>query len=214
MLGINYAFYEDKYKDMLTGAFADDPKSYKTLLKAVHLFYTDKCQKAVALLEKLEPHCETIHDYTSVLIFKALSYRDMKLMNKSAETYEALLQRNPASSRAWSNLSLIYSDLGRHRDACDALRNAVAYDPDNPYAHCNLAYLYVKNGEAEKALESAHRAMALNPRLAPAMSAASVAYAMLGDKSNSERYFALYGANGGDAEALRDTLSRMSYGSR
>lgn len=210
MFGINYSFYEDKYKDIISGVFADNPKNYKALLKAIHLFYTNKNQQAVAILEKLADSCTSIEDITVVLLFKALSYKDMKMLNSSAETYEILLQKNPSYSRAWSNLGLLYMDMGKAREAGDALRNALAYNPENPYAYCNLAAYYTQTGDAAKALECSLKALKLFPRLTPAMSAASLAYAMMGDTENSEYYFKLYGANGGDANSLRILLDRVN----
>lgn len=211
MFGIDYSFVEDKYKDIITGAFAENPKSYKMLLKGIHYFYTNKNQQAIAIFEKLEASCKRIEDETVVFLFKALSYKDMKMYNSAAETYELLLQKNPSYSRAWSNLGLLYMDMGRSREAGDALRNALAYNPENPYAYCNLAAYYTQTGDAEKALESSLKALKLYPRLTPGMSAASLAYAMLGDKENSEYYFKLYAANGGDSDSLRILIDRV-YG--
>ncbi len=210
MFGTDYSFYEDKYKDIISGTFTNSPKNYKTLLKAIHYFYTNKNQQAIVILEKLEVSCESIEDITVVLLFKALSYREMKMFNSAAETYEVLLQKNPTYSRAWSNLGLLYMDMGKAREAGDALRNALAYNPQNPYAYCNLATYYIQVGDAQKALEAALKAHKLFPRLTPAMSAASLAYAMMGDTENSEYYFKLYGANGGDADSLRILIDRVT----
>lgn len=209
MFGTDYSFYEDKYKEIISGAFAENTKSYKTLLKAIHLFYTNKNQQAIAILEKLENSCKRIEDITVVLLFKALSYKDLKMFNSAAETYELLLQKNPSYSRAWSNLGLLYMDMGKAREAGDALRNALAYNPENPYAYCNLAAYYTQTGDAKKALECAMKALRLFPRLTPAMSAASLACAMLGDRENSEYYFRLYAANGGDSDSLRILIDRV-----
>lgn len=90
------------------------------------------------------------------------------------------------------------------------MRNALAYNPENPYAYCNLAAYYTQTGDAAKALECSLKALKLFPRLTPAMSAASLAYAMMGDIENSEYYFKLYGANGGDANSLRILLDRVN----
>ena len=209
MFGIDYSFIEDKYKDIISGAFAENPKSHKTFLKGIHYFYTNKNQQAIAIFEKLEANCKRIEDVTVVLLFKALSYREMKMYNSAAETYELLLQNNPSYSRAWSNLGLLYMDMGRSREAGDALRNALAYNPENPYAYCNLAAYYTQIGDAQKALECALKAMKLFPKLTPAMSAASLACAMLGDTEKCEYYFKLYAANGGNAEALRILIDRV-----
>ncbi|MCI7804750.1 MAG: hypothetical protein MR503_06720 [Oscillospiraceae bacterium] len=42
-----------------------------------------------------------------------------------------------------------------------------------------------------------------------AMSAASLAYKMMGDYENSENYFRLYCMNGGDSDALKKALENV-----
>ncbi len=209
MFGVNYNVYEDKYKDILAGSFEDN-KNRKILLKGIHLFNTNKNQQAIDVFEKLEKICESVDDITVVLLFKALTYKQMKMNNFSAEAYEKLLQNNPSYSRAWSNLGMLYLEMGKTREAGDALRNALAYNPENPYAYCNLATYYVTAGEAEKALEAGLKALKLFPQLMQVMSAVSMAYAMLGDTENSEFYFKRYCANGGLGENLRILLDNIN----
>lgn len=198
--------YEIQYKDIIGEAFQNDKKSYSKLMNAIYFFNTDKCRKAVNILEKLENSCITTADFIAVLMFKALSFKDMNLPNAAAETYEELLRHDVTYSRAWSNLSIIYSQEGRKDDAYSALRNAVAYNPDNTYAYSNLATFCVQNGQYEIAVENALKALKLNPAIAPAMSAAAIAYSFLGDYENAEKYCVMYGTYGGDAKHLRTLL--------
>ena len=198
--------YEIQYKDIIGDAFQNDKKSYSKLMDAIYFFNADKCKKAVSILEKLENCCITTADFIAVLMFKALSFEDMNLPNAAAETYEELLRHDVTYSRAWSNLSITYSRTDRNEEALSALKNAVAYDPDNAYAYSNLATFCVRSGEYEIALENALKALKLNSNLAPAMSAAAIAYSNLDDYENAEKYCGMYGAHGGDAEHLHTLL--------
>ncbi|MGN1481517.1 tetratricopeptide repeat protein [Porcipelethomonas sp.] len=206
----DYRVYKDKYKDIINDAFEHDSKSYKQLMKAIHMFNIDKDKEALKILNKLEDSCVSISDHSAVLTFKALVLRDQNMSNAAAETYEELLKSDVSNSRAWSNLGLIYYEQGRTAEACRAYENAVTYNPDNAYAYCNLASFYVNNNEPQKALENAMHALEINGKLYQAMSAASVACKLLGDDEMSEKYFKMYGTNGGDTKNLRQVLENIS----
>ena len=54
------------------------------------------------------------------------------------------------------------------------------------------------------------KALEINGKLYQAMSAASIAYKMLGDDEMSEKYLKMYGANGGNTKNLRQVLENTS----
>ncbi len=202
----DYKIYEDKYKDIIREAFRDDKKSYRKLMWGITLFNRDQPDQAISTLRPLLDMCTGYQDTSAVYTFMGLCH-DMKgEFNSAIECYEALLVHESSNSNAWSNLGYAYSAVGRSDKAYAAYEQAIRNNTENPYAWNNMAACCLNNGEHERALEYALKALSLNNKLYQAMSAASIAYAHLGDKENAEKYCKMYGAAGGDASALKIKL--------
>lgn len=216
MLGIknkrsvfDYKVYEDCYKDIVGDTFRDDKKSYRELLQVAVYYNRDEYKKAHKLLDKLETKCIETKDYSAVLRFRALCLEQENKVQQVITVYERLLQYDTANSSVWSNLGIYYMKVGRTKDAYQAYTNAVLYGPGNPYAYNNLATYYIKTGEASLALENALRALEIDARMHQAMSAAAMAYKMLGDNTNADKYCKMYGVNGGNAKDLKNVLDNI-----
>jgi len=207
--GGNYAAYEDAYRDMIAGAFAEDKKSYKKLLKAIVCFDQDKYKKAHRILNKLSKKCTRAKDYDAIYMFHALCYNGECKLTETIEAYQKVLQYNATNSRAWSNLGKCYITLGDEKAAFNAYSNAILYDSANPYAHVNMAVYYIDTKQPQSALEHALKAFELNANLPQAMSAAAVAYKMLDDDKNTEKFCQLYQMNGGNLEGLLYRLNMI-----
>ncbi|MBQ8514426.1 MAG: tetratricopeptide repeat protein [Ruminococcus sp.] len=206
---LDYMVYEEQYKPFLGEAFRTDKASYRRLMAALTWFNRNKTDKAIGILNKLYASCASADDFSAVLFFKALCLEEKKQFQEAAACYEELLTYNTGHATAWSNLGILYQNMGKGQEAFRAFQNAVTHDPNNAYAHNNIASCYMKNGETEAALKSALRAIELNSKLYQAMGAASMAYKLLGDEENAEKYCRMYGSNGGNAAQLRDVLARM-----
>ncbi len=203
------SIFEEKYKDIISGTFSKDKRSYKKLRQAIVFYNTDEFQKAHKLLDKLLKKCKSKQDYSAVYMFHALCFVDEAKMDDAIVAYEKLLQYDSTNSRAWSNLGLRYMEKGRMAEAKVAYGNALMYNPDNPYAYNNLGTCYLRMGEPKQALDYALKAIGLDATLYQAMGLAAMAYQSLGDTENAEKYCNMYGANGGDARDLRETLKHM-----
>lgn len=202
--------YADRYKEIIGDAFQNDSKSFNQLIDAIVDFNYDKYDKAIKKLDRLaETSCTAPCDYSAVLTFKALCLESQKLNNAAIETYEELLRYDVSNSNAWSNLGLLYKEKGDSAKCENAYLNAIRCNPKNPFAYNNIAALYFSRGDAEKTLEYALRAIELKPDMYQAMSAASLAYKMLSDYENSEKYFKLYSINGGDSDSLKKALEAV-----
>jgi FkbH-like protein len=73
------------------------------------------------------------------------------------------LARSPQSMRGWRARGIALDRLGRHAEACDAFRQAIEVDPVSPEGLIALSVSHRMAGEAEAALETAERAVALAP---------------------------------------------------
>lgn len=203
------SFYEKQYKDIVEGTFTDDKKNYRELLQVAMYYNRNQYHKAYRLIDKLLKQCKRVKDYSAVYMFRALCLADEGKNEETIQAYEKLLQYDMANSRAWSNLGLRYMELGKTKEAKDAYSNAILYDSQNAYAYNNMANFYIRTGEVEAALEYALKAIELNGAFYQPMSAAAMAYQMLGDEENAEKYCKMYGANGGDAKYLRGILASL-----
>ena len=205
----DYKVYETEYKDILGGTFREDKKSYRKLLNVTVCYNRDQIKKAHKLLDELQEKCVEVRDYTAVYTFRALCFEQEGMYEQAIAAYEKIVQYDMTNSRAWSNLGLRYVEMGRDEEAFQAYSNAILYDSRNPYAYNNMAVYYVNTGEAELALENALKALELNSRLYQAMSAAAMAYKMLGDDVNAEKYCKMYGTNGGNYRELKGVLDTL-----
>lgn len=205
----DYKNYEEAYKNILESVFRQDNKSYKKLLKAVVCFNQDKYKKAHKLLSRLEKKCIYSQDYVAVYSFRAICYDAEKRYEQSIIYYEKVLQHNTASALAWSNMGICYRELGREKDAYMAYSNAIMYNPQDAYAHNNMAFCLIDTNEPERALKYALKAIQYNANLSEAMEAAAIAYKMLGDYLNMEKYCKMYGMNGGNIQKLRCHLDAI-----
>lgn len=148
-----------------------------TIINELIGFYRDASEydKAEAYCEKLLPFMEraglkdTVHYGTSCLNI-ANAYRAAGKLDTSLQYYEMVREiyykvLEPADFR-WAglnnNLSLLYQEMGRYDDACQALKDALAIVKNIPEAvielavtYTNLAASYMKAGnvtEAENAI--------------------------------------------------------------
>lgn len=200
---------EEQYKDIIGETFPKDKRSYKKLRQAIVLYNMDEFEKAHKLLDKLLKKCKSSKDYVAVYMFHALSFTEEQKIDDAIGAYEKLLQYDATDSRAWSNLGTRYMDIGKLEEARNSYRNAIMCNPDNPHAYNNLGACYFKLGEPQPAVDYALKALGLCGTLYPAMGLAAMAYHMLGDKENVEKYTRMYGANGGDVQQLRERLKHM-----
>jgi len=188
----NTVQYSELYKHIIRDAFVNDKTGYRKLMQGIALFNNDCHDKAIKHLTKLEKRCMTCHDTSAVLFFIASTHEDKGELSKATETYERLLKIDASCSSAWSNLGLIHHAAGRSADAKYALNQALLYNPDNPYAYCNLANVLYKNGEFEEAKKLGLKAFQLNNRLPAAASITALCYACLGDAENAMKFCHIY----------------------
>lgn len=203
---LNRRLYKKSYAAHLGSAFENDKKSLNSLLYAIGLFNSDKCQKAIGYLYQLEAKCKTPDDYAAVYFFTALCFEELEMSVNAMESYENLLSHKPDHSIALSNLGLLYQYQGNSEKAFVCYLKAVKADPSNAFAHSNLANHYLREGKPEAALKSAKEAMRLDLSIKAAISAAAVASAQLGLNNEAMEYCRLYGKHGGNTSELEEIL--------
>ncbi len=107
---------------------------------------------------------------TDALYLLGLLTQGTRRFAESAELFQRAVHENPRSAKYLVNLGLSLGGmgLGRTREATDALRAAVAIDPDIPAAWSNLGNEFRNDLKFEEAIDAYRRALRLKPDFADA----------------------------------------------
>ncbi|HRP18581.1 MAG TPA: tetratricopeptide repeat protein, partial [Ginsengibacter sp.] len=82
--------------------------------------------------------------------------------------YERALKKDDQLNEARLNLSVVYSSLGKNKEALEVLQQALKVQPKNDRIYFNLALLYNElneKGKAESSLDEAAKLNSQNPRV-------------------------------------------------
>ncbi|MBQ8496596.1 MAG: tetratricopeptide repeat protein [Clostridia bacterium] len=201
-------FFRDHYGQHIGRAFIIPSKASKKFFAALEYYQYNQPSKLVDAMRELESACTNNDERFAVVFFKALGYDAMKSYANAAAAYEkALLYRE--DSTAASNAGSCYQNLEDYDRAIDTYLFAIKIEPDNAYPYNNLAQLYNRKAEYEKALFYAETAIEKKENFRQAYSAKAVASAMLGDYEEFEDAARKYVLYGGDRNALTVHLKQL-----
>lgn len=203
------AAYRKHYEDIVGNAFANDPKQEKTFLRALEAYALNQPADCLKHLGRLTPSYQSYSDRFAVTFFCALCYDDMKMYAQAIGLYEQALQLREHATAA-SNMGICYQRIGNYEDAIAAYERAIAIDPVLAHPHNNIAHLYIRMDELEKALPYAIKAAELDNKLAPAYSAMAICYAMAGDREPYEKARRQAVLCGADEADIRYVLQKMN----
>lgn len=208
------SFFEKQYEKEIGSAFPEpDRKSEKKrLLKGIKAYNENRHYQALKHLTGLLDSCKNPADYAATYLFIALCYDDLKQPEKVKEAYNCLLDHDPSSSRAFSNLGMVYAAEGDTEKAKYCYARAIETDSENPYAYNNMAQLCIRLGRWREAIPYAERALALKSNLHAAANALAIAHYAVGERAESRRYVDISVLNGGDREALENIFHMMDHG--
>jgi tetratricopeptide (TPR) repeat protein len=93
-----------------------------------------------------------------------LGYRAYQEGNyeRAEDYFKKAVDLNPRMWQAWAHLGATQYTLQRYGDAEASLRRAIQIEGRYAHAHYNLALVYDRRGEKEKALRAARRAVELD----------------------------------------------------
>ena len=78
----------------------------------------------------------------------------LRRLDETIALEEYMVERDPLSSSAHSNIASSYMAAGRFDDAVTSLRTAMRLSPDRVYGRSSLAYALLMSGDAQAALEA------------------------------------------------------------
>lgn len=200
---------EKQYSAELKSAFADAPALRQKLLRAIRLYNTNRYEKAAKKLIALMPECRGADDHPAVGLFLALTFTDMQLYKGAIEIYEKLIEMNVATPTMYNNLGHIYITIGDNQSALSYLTVAVQNDPENEYAHNNLANLYFDVYNFEKAKTHALRALEINRTRTTASSLLAIIYSLEDNEEEAARYTHMAVAAGYDPDKLKRAIAHF-----
>ncbi len=203
------SLYTKAYADYIQNVFPEDRKLEKLFFDAVDDYNHDKPAAGVAKLEKLRVSCVRSSERYAVTVFLALCLDDMQVYDKAAEQYRAALAIKPHSSLA-SNLGLVLERLGQQEESAAAYAQAIRLDPGNANVWNNIAQQHLRNGEYEKARETAEKAAQLNPKLYQAHNALAISSYMLGDREAYEQHYRRAVSNGSDGARIKAYIASLN----
>lgn len=212
--GASLGKYESLYRQHIGTAFSrpDQKKNKRTLLRAIANYNEDKYGAAIKSLSALRNECKSKDDHSAVLLFLALSYTDIGMINEAVATYQEFVKRAPDNSTAWSNLSVLYRKQGKIDESIKCIENALEYDQNNAHAWNNLSQAYLAAGKWEKVILPARRALDIKSDIYQAETALTVAYFAMNEREKSKQYFDLAVLHGANSQNLTSILNGMASG--
>jgi tetratricopeptide (TPR) repeat protein len=160
-----------------------------------------------------ETYREVAQEYRRLRVYdRAFDYlgRALKFDSKDATTHDALartwrdsgmphlavgdayraIYHAPKSAAARNTLGTLFQAMGRRAEARTQYEIASRLDPLAGYAHNNLCYGWILDGDASQALQACRRALSLDPQSPIAHNNAGLAYALAGDLTAARESFA------------------------
>jgi Flp pilus assembly protein TadD len=96
----------------------------------------------------------------------------------------------PKSAAARNTLGTLFQAMGRRAEARAQYEFATKLDPLAGYAHNNLCYGWILDGDAPSAVQACRRALSLDPQSPTAHNNAGLAYALTGNMTAAREEFA------------------------
>jgi tetratricopeptide (TPR) repeat protein len=139
-----------------------DPEEIDAILdRANRLLEAGKPDESLTCLDALEGRLVDADDRIEWASLRAWALSEMGRDREAVEVLDATLEEYPQSSRLLSTLGVVLSNCDELEDARDALEEAVALSPQDEVALANLALVYEKLREYERAVALYDRALDL-----------------------------------------------------
>jgi Flp pilus assembly protein TadD len=112
----------------------------------------------------------------SVMVVLAGYLQAAGAVDRAASLLQAVISAHPDYAEAYNSLGVVYSRLGRHRDAQAAYQKVLELDPTSAKAYENIGVDAFQAADLATAAEALEHALALDPGLAGAHNALAAVY--------------------------------------
>jgi tetratricopeptide (TPR) repeat protein len=170
---------------LLAATAAPSPESYRNVAHEYRrLRVYDRAHDYLKHALALDPKDAMTHDAS------ARTWRDAGAAHLGVgDAYRAIYYA-PKSAAARNTLGTLFQALGRRSEARSQYEIAARLDPLAGYAHNNLCYGWILEGDTSRAIEACRRALSLDPESPMAHNNAGLAYAMAGNMPAARESFA------------------------
>jgi tetratricopeptide (TPR) repeat protein len=170
---------------LLAATAAPSPETYRNVAeeyRRVRVY--DRAQEYLTRALKFDSKDAMTHDAL------ARTWRDAGFPHLGlGDSYRAIYYA-PRSAAARNTLGTLFQAMGRRADARTQYEITARLDPVAGYAHNNLCYGWILEGDATRAVQACRRALSLDPESPTAHNNAGLAYALAGDMTASRESFA------------------------
>ncbi len=139
---------------------------------------------ALIELQKIESQARDIPFF---YFLKGMIYLKVREFNKAVRCFNQAISINPRYGDAWNNLGITYLAEKKEDKAVECFKKAMSIEsyPTPEYAAHNLALIYKKRGELEKAISLEKKALILNWRYLPSYLSIADLYVKKGDVASA-----------------------------
>src|SRR5436305_515562 len=95
------------------------------------------------------------------LIQSALAHHQARRIDEAEAAYHQVLAIEPMHPDALHYLGVLLYQKGRHGEAWELLKKAIALSPDTPHYYCNAAPVLLAMGRTDDAITVCRRALTL-----------------------------------------------------
>lgn len=170
---------------LLAATAAPSPDTYREVAqeyRRVHVY--DKAQEYLSHALKFDSKDALTHDAL------ARTWRDAGFAHLGMGDAARAIYYAPRSAAARNTLGTLFQAMGRRAEARTQYEIAARLDPLAGYAHNNLCYGWILEGDASQALQACRRALSLDPESPMAHNNTGLAYALAGDMTAARQSFA------------------------
>jgi tetratricopeptide (TPR) repeat protein len=170
---------------LLAATAVPSPESYRDVAQEYRrLRVYDKAHDYLTYALKLDPKDGMTHDAL------ARTWRDSGFPQLGMGDAARAIYYSPKSAAARNTLGTLFQAMGRRAEARTQYEIAARLDPAAGYAHNNLCYGWILEGDASRALQACRRALSLDPESPTANNNTGLAHALAGDLTAARQAFA------------------------
>ncbi len=163
--------------------------------KANELLEAGKPQETLTCLSQIEDRIEDPDDRLECQAMKAWALSELGRHNEALDLLEPLAEEFPESARVHGTLGVVLSNAGDLEPACAALEEAARLDESDETAIANLALVYERMRQYEKAMELYEKAVEMGADIDWLLQRKAAVHSELGDsksaKATLRRYLSL-----------------------
>lgn len=146
---------------LLQQAVSKNPKDAEARFLLGLTFYN--LRNYPAAIDHLQASFDLDQNNIQALLVKGNAYRDMRDTAKAEATYRDIMKRAPDFVQAYTNLALMFEEMGRPKDALAALELGAAKANPNPDLFQLLGEQYREARQNDKARAAFERALQIDP---------------------------------------------------